>query len=271
MILPVVLLFMGCHAQPPGATQLPYDMNRPDEVIALPEEIHDLSGIAYDATSKTVFAIDDDQGKVFQIPLRQNPAIQSWTIGKPEDYEDIVLTGNMLYVLASEGKILYLPLSLPLGKPTPVRLPVKGKNDFETLFKDPRSERLLMVCKQCADDSKKKSSVYAFDLNQKDFQSDPVALIDGREVSRVLGSDIKNLKPAAAAAHPETGEIYLLASVNKLMLILNAGLEVQSAYKLDPRIFKQPEGIAFTPAGDLLISNEAGKTGKANILIFKKR
>ncbi len=41
---------------------------------------------------------------------------------------------------------------------------------------------------------------------------------------------------------------------------------------LDPIIFKQPEGITFTPWGDLLISNEAvDKYGNATLLIFKPK
>jgi len=46
---------------------------------------------------------------------------------------------------------------------------------------------------------------------------------------------------------------------------------VKEVYKLDPKIFKQPEGITFTPTGDLLISNEAALTGAANILIYKRK
>jgi len=41
---------------------------------------------------------------------------------------------------------------------------------------------------------------------------------------------------------------------------------------LDPLIYRQPEGIAFTPWGDLLISNEAGdKYGTSTLLILKPR
>jgi hypothetical protein len=46
---------------------------------------------------------------------------------------------------------------------------------------------------------------------------------------------------------------------------------IKKMYELDPKLFKQPEGITFTPTGDLLISNEAALTGSANILIFKRK
>jgi len=43
-------------------------------------------------------------------------------------------------------------------------------------------------------------------------------------------------------------------------------------YTLSLFIFKHPDGIAFTPWCDLIISNEAGGNyGTAHLLIFKKR
>jgi hypothetical protein len=47
---------------------------------------------------------------------------------------------------------------------------------------------------------------------------------------------------------------------------------MKDVYTLDPIIFNQPEGITFTPWGDLLIANEAGdKYASATLLIFKPK
>jgi hypothetical protein len=43
----------------------------------------------------------------------------------------------------------------------------------------------------------------------------------------------------------------------------------EKVYKINPKLYKQPEGLTFTPEGDLLISNESADIGAANILIFK--
>jgi hypothetical protein len=47
--------------------------------------------------------------------------------------------------------------------------------------------------------------------------------------------------------------------------------KVKDVYPLDPVTFNQPEGITFTPWGDLLISNEKGEKDAATILIFKPK
>jgi hypothetical protein len=40
-------------------------------------------------------------------------------------------------------------------------------------------------------------------------------------------------------------------------------------YKINPKLYKQPEGLTFTSKGDLIISNESADIGAANILFFK--
>ena len=56
---------------------------------------------------------------------------------------------------------------------------------------------------------------------------------------------------------------------NQLLIVTDRKGNTKEAYTLDPLIFSQPEGITFTPWGDMLISNEAtDKYGTATLLIF---
>ena len=43
----------------------------------------------------------------------------------------------------------------------------------------------------------------------------------------------------------------------------------EKVYRINPKLYKQPEGLTFTPEGHLIISNESADIGAANILIFK--
>jgi uncharacterized protein YjiK len=74
-------------------------------------------------------------------------------------------------------------------------------------------------------------------------------------------------KPSGLAVHPETGHIFVIATVGKLLVILDARGSIIDMIPLDPDIFLQPEGIAFSPSGDLYISSE-GRGGKGYILKF---
>jgi uncharacterized protein YjiK len=72
------------------------------------------------------------------------------------------------------------------------------------------------------------------------------------------------------ARHPLTKEWYIVSSVNKVLLVLDNDWKVKEMYDLDPILFKQPEGLAFDPKGNMYISNE-GAEGNANILYFAYR
>src|SRR4029079_18374811 len=89
------------------------------------------------------------------------------------------------------------------------------------------------------------------------------------KIIQMAKEDKQRLKPSAAAIHPVTGELFLIASVNHLLVVFSKDHEPKGVYHLDPKTFKQPEGLTFTPKGDLLISNEASNSGTPDILIFK--
>ena len=88
----------------------------------------------------------------------------------------------------------------------------------------------------------------------------------GKNWEKMTNSDL-NLLPLRFI--PLTGELYIIASVNHVLVILNKDHSVKNAYKIDPALFKQPEGLTFTPKGDLIISNEVADRGAAEILFFK--
>jgi secreted PhoX family phosphatase len=60
----------------------------------------------------------------------------------------------------------------------------------------------------------------------------------------------------------------MISSVNKLLVIFDKDHNVKQSYPIHRGVFKQPEGLTFTPKGDLIISNEAADEGTAEILFF---
>jgi hypothetical protein len=111
--------------------------------------------------------------------------------------------------------------------------------------------------------------VYAFDYRQMKYVDSPVFHIDAKQIEKKLGDKMTKFKPSAGAINPKTGDIFLISSVNKILVIVENDGKVKDVFPIDPKLFKQPEGLTFTPKGDLLISNESAGIGPATILLFK--
>lgn len=252
-----------------ASEQYRYDLSKP-VTIELPKEIDEISGMDYDAADKSIYAIDDNEGDLFRIKIKGKDAdVQHVKFGKGKDYEGISMVSGKVYVLNSPGSITYFSDSDPVKDAKTAASPAKGKNEFEILYKDPAANRLMMLCKDCHEDKKDELSVWAFDLAKNEFSKKPVRKIGIKKIEEISGEKIGRFKPSGANVHPITGDVYIISSINKMMLVTDADYNLKMVYKLHRDNFKQPEGLCFTPDGKLLISNEAAGKGKANILMYE--
>jgi uncharacterized protein YjiK len=249
-----------------------YDLHNP-VVVNLPADLDEISGIAYYAKDTSVFAIVDEIGILYKIPIMRPNEILQWPFDDSGDFEDIVFKDSSFYVLISNGDVMKLDFEGDKMIAKKLNLSAEGKkvNEFETMYLASDSSTIVIMCKDCKEDKKEKVSEYSFN---SDDDSAGLALfreIQVAPVARGMGETKLNLKASAAAINPVTGELYVLASVNKALIILDSAANFKKAYKLDPKLYKQPEGIAFTPAGDLIITNEVFLEGYANLLIMKNK
>ncbi len=249
-----------------------YDLLNPT-VIKLPDNLAEISGLAYYAKDTSVFAVVDEDGLFYKISLMQQGKIEKWRFDKRHDYEDLVLHDSIFYILVSNGDIE----TLQFGKGDSIitnktKFPESSKklNEFESLHYDDELKQLILVCKNCDEETNNKAVAWGYNIETKAYTPD-LFTIDISPALQKLGVQKIKLRPSATAINPVTNEIYILASINNLLVITDRKGKFIEAYPLDPAIYKQPEGIAFTPAGDMIISNESHDTGLSNILIIKNK
>ena len=270
----IVILFWGCTVNEKktlSPNNLRYDLLNPT-VIKLPEGLAEISGITYYPKDTAVFAIEDEAGTLYKIYLTRNE-IKTWRFDKKHDYEDVVLLDSIFYVLISNGDIE----SIQFGNGDSIITNKfifpdadKKTNEFESLYFDDSLKQLILFCKNCEDDGKKRVSAWGYSLDSKQF-TPSVLSIDVEPITQNLGEQKMKLKPSATAVNPVTNELYILSSINHLLIVTDRAGKFKEVFELDPAIYKQAEGIAFTPAGDMIISNESHETGLANILIIKNK
>ena len=125
----------------------------------------------------------------------------------------------------------------------------------------------MLLCKDCEADKNSTVSAFTFDLTSCTYANSYI--IDARDVAKITSPKSLRYKPSAAAINPVTDELYILSSINKLLVVADRSGVIKKMYHLYPTLFNQPEGIAFKPDGSMFISNEAGKAPTATILFYQ--
>ena len=268
--------FEGCSTDK-NKINLPckeYDLNKPRK-LKLGDALTEISGIYFYPKDSSVFAISDENGNLYKIYLTKNYLTEEWKFDKTHDFEDVFLRDNNFYVLESNGNIETLNFSAKgdtiFNRKSKFPGKDKKKNEFESLYYDDLYHGLIMICKDCEDDKKSTVSAWTFDPSNDTYTPSQFS-INVKTIAEKLGEEKIKLKPSAAAINPVTNDVWILAPGNQLLIVTDRKGNTKNVYTLDPVIFNQPEGITFTPSGDLLISNEAGdKYESASLLIFKPK
>ncbi len=268
-------LFWGCSAKKKNLhfnDSSRYDLADP-VVIKLPQALDEISGIVYYPKDTSIFAIIDEDGLLFKIGLDKKQAIKNWKFDKKRDFEDLVLRDSTFYVLVSNGDIE----TIQFGKNDTIvtnlaRFPDADKkiNEFESLYWDDSLHQLVLLCKNCEDDGSKTVTAWGYNISTQQY-SPAIFTIDMMPIAEKIGELKTKLKPSAAAINPVTDELYMLSSIEHLLVVIDRKGTLKELYHLDPALYKQAEGMAFTPAGDLIITNESHETGAATVLLIKNK
>jgi len=67
---------------------------------------------------------------------------------------------------------------------------------------------------------------------------------------------LRQFAPSGIAVHPKDGRIFFISSHGKLLVVYDKMGELEHIEFLHEGQYSQPEGICFSPSGDLYISNE---------------
>jgi uncharacterized protein YjiK len=265
----LIVLLAACRNKTELTSPPEYSLTRPS-IVKLPTYLDEISGITYYAKDKSVFVICDDKPWLYKVFLSGSMNIEKWKIEDKSDYEDIAMVDSAFYVLQSKGRIFRFQFATPDSVAVEeYEFPSTAKNEFEILYYEKDQNRLIMLCKDCKEDNSDGLSAWAFDLSTKKFSPTPAYVIDVRKIEALMKEEKVKFKPSAAAIHPLTGKLYIISSINKVLVVADKKGVPEKVYKIDPGMYKQPEGMTFSPEGHLIISNESAEAGAANILVFK--
>lgn len=256
-----------------------YELNRPYETHLMPDKLEEISGISY-VDGVHLVCIEDEHGYIYNYDLRLKDFTPEWKFSDDGDYEDILYTEDSVYVLESDGDIYQFHYSKS-GAADAVKYEnrLSTRNDTEGLGFDPIRKNLLIACKEKIGLDGKETdgwNVYSFDLRTKTILENPFYSLTSKQLKSFFEAhrDFEYeeerivVKPSAIAFNPLDDLFYILASVGKMIVVIDQEKNIKATYSIPEKLLKQPEGITFSPSGELWISSE-GVDGPGRILSFK--
>lgn len=245
-----------------------YDFSK-KMVHKLDLRLKEISGITWDSKMNVFLAVNDELGKVFFLDKESKLIVSEFEFGKKGDYEDVTVLNGVPYMLRSDGMITKLIkdssgnyIGLEAGN-----IGLSGTNDFESMYGDTSRNALVLLCKNCQSDDDTKVSAYAFYPDSIGFDNKPLYAIDAVKTAALSPFKTSKLQPSAAAINPQLKKLFILSSASNQLVITDLNGKVEAVHKLSPKLFPQPEGIAFKSNGDMYISNEGINTN-ATLLKF---
>lgn len=273
------MFFKGLSVDSLKAYPFSYQINQPDESFTLHESLNEISGISLSEDGQHLIGVQDENGRIFFMNKKNGQIEKEVEFHKDGDYEDITIVDGEIFVLKSTGT-LYKVADCSVDKTVCTKYNgfLEKDNDVEGLTYDPVNHRLLLACKGdsgIGTNIDLQKSVYAFNLEKQEMEEQPAYVINQASIFNFLSQHpaIEKLEsllhsftpdnshiefcPSAIAVHPLTGDIYVLASIGKMLVILNPAGDVIHIEKLDKTVHRQPEGMVFDKDGTLYISNES--------------
>ncbi len=238
----------------------------------LPAELREVSGISW-MDENQIAAIQDEDGIIFIYDLKKKKVVKEIKFGGAGDYEGLAIEGDNAYVLESDGTITIIEnFEEQDRKVTSYVTNFNEKNNMESLWLDLPENQLLVIPKDRDINSDNMKGVYAFSLDEYKLAYKPVMQLNMND--QVLKhfrekKVYKNFRPSDIAIHPKTKQIYMLEGAKPKLLILDKNGVAKKGYSLNKKVFPQPEGITFSPDGELYISSEGKKDGVGTITKLK--
>jgi uncharacterized protein YjiK len=257
-ILAIICFLSACNSKKGSDTSenqsLSYDLKKPTRRFTLPPDLEEISGLSYFKDNQ-LLCVQDEKAVAYIYDLKKEQVADSSVFGGYGDYEGIEWANNEIYALKSNGDLYHFePFSKEIAR-TPMDLP--GKVELEGLAYDSQTNRLMLAVKEGG--KKDEKVVYMYDIKSKVVFK---GLTIKDKTLNEAGVDAHKFRPSGLAVHPKTGDFYFLTSIGKMIVVVNRKGHIVATEALDPKLYRQPEGICFAPDGTLYIASEgAGKPG----------
>jgi hypothetical protein len=245
----------------------------PGEPLArwvLPRELGEISGLAL-APDGRLFAHDDELGRVTVIDPRRGLVLKQFMLGQAllrGDFEGITMADGTLFMVTSSGTVYEFSEG---ANQQPVQYAVHdlrlgAECEFEGVAYDRGSASLLLPCKTVGREQlRDRLVIYRW---KPERGATPRLSLFTVPLRDVIGANKwVQLHPSDITVDPATGHYVLVAAQEAALVEITPSGGVVRSGAL-PGKHNQAEGVAITPDGILIISDEASSRS-ATITLYR--
>lgn len=222
----------------------------------MPPELKEISALCY-MDENRFLSVQDELGAVFIYNINSKEIEKKIPFAGKGDFEGVALKEKTAYVMRADGRIFEVDIEQPGKGAKELKTSLTAKQNVEGLCYDKDNDRLLLAIKDREPGSDDYKGIYAFNLKDRTFVEEPVIKIDLRDPAFEDGKK-KSVMPSSITIHPVSKDIYITDGPKSKLLILDQSGKVKNFLSLG-KAFSQPEGITFSPKGEMFISNEGTK------------
>jgi uncharacterized protein YjiK len=277
LIIPILLsagflASAGSRAEPESVLAR-YDLEAPPgDRWELPRKLDEISGLAVDPRGR-VFAHEDERAIIFELEPSTHSIVRRFAFGSPAipgDFEAIALVGDSVVLVTSNG-VLYAGAQGRDGESVRyVRLDtgVGRSCEVEGLAYEPDDRSLLIACKVPRDAfTRGHVTVFRWSLDRRGIVPPATLHVPLARLTRAAG--LSDFHPSDITRDPVTGHYLLVAAREHAIAELTPAGDVEQVVRLQRKRHPQAEGIAVTPDGALLVTDEAGR-GRATLSVYPR-
>ncbi len=237
----------------------------------LPEELNEISGIHW-LSDDRIACVQDEDGIIYVFDLKSSKIVKQYEFAGPGDYEALSYLNGEFWVAESNGKLYNIKnLDETPRDREGIQLNFEYRNNIEGLAANNDGKLWLSVKERNLDNRGDYKGIYAFDPKTSKLDQTPVLKIKYNDPAFDIlktNNPRKLVRPSDLSFNPVTNDLYVLDAEFQKVIILNKSGKIKALHLLDPAEFSQPEGICFSPAGRMFISNET-LGAPANIIELK--
>ncbi|MGI9626302.1 MAG: SdiA-regulated domain-containing protein [Longimicrobiales bacterium] len=246
------------------------DFSEPASRHRLAPSLREISGLT--TVDGRLFAHDDEQGVVVEIDPKEGDVLK-WIYLGPDrvrgDFEGIAWIEGSHFLITSGGTLASF-VEGEDGERVPFEATTTALADVCEVegLTETRSGQLLAVCKTNREKALK-DGLQVFALNPSQPGNPPMTFVSyDKAALRSIG--LKSGIRPSGIVEVSSGHLLVLDARNRLILELDTAHRPVGWTRLDKDLHRQPEGIAISSEGDLLIADEGGN-GRGRLTRYNNR